>query len=91
MGKEAFAKGIKVTDAELKARYERDMDEFREPRKIKAAHILVSHKDDKDKAKKKAEELLGRIKKARIFLPSRPNIPTTPVPRKRAATSDTFR
>lgn len=61
-----------ITDAEMKAFYDANPSKFAEPEQVKASHILVkvdasADKATKDAAKKKATELLAKLKKGADF------------------------
>jgi peptidyl-prolyl cis-trans isomerase C len=61
-----IVEGVKLTDSELKAEYEKNKENFKTPEKIKAAHILINVSDDMTDAQKKdakirAEKILTQI------------------------------
>lgn len=63
-----FPELIKVSDDEIKARYEKDLESvYKEETKVRASHILFGTKGktdaEKAEAKKKAEEVLAEVKK----------------------------
>jgi peptidyl-prolyl cis-trans isomerase C len=63
-----FPEQIKVTDAEVKENYDKNLETvYKEPAKVRASHILFATrgKNDAEKAelKKKAEEVLTEVKK----------------------------
>ncbi len=71
---EDFLSDVKPTDEELKTYYEKNIIEFQMPRQVRARHILIrpdtrgrSLEEAKKEAKKKAGELLERIKKGEDF------------------------
>lgn len=58
--------GVKLTDSELKAEYEKNKENFKKLEQIKAAHILISVNDkmtdaQKKDAKKRAEKILSEV------------------------------
>lgn len=64
-----LSKGVKVTAEEIKQYYEQNPKEFETPPSVKARHILIrpdGKAADKEKAKqdarKKAEEIIGKLK-----------------------------
>lgn len=64
---------IKVTDEEIKKFYDENKDKlFKRPEQVKASHILCgvdpkATKEDKEKAKEKAEKLLKEVKAGKDF------------------------
>jgi peptidyl-prolyl cis-trans isomerase C len=59
---------VKVSDAEIKESYEKNLEtRYKEPAKVRASHILFGTKNkpeaEKAAAKKKAEEVLAEVKK----------------------------
>lgn len=61
---ETIGAQLSVTDAEIKSWYDGHKAQFAVPEERRASHILIaSEKIGKDKAKAKAEELLGEIRK----------------------------
>ncbi|MGQ9484822.1 MAG: peptidylprolyl isomerase [Desulfosoma sp.] len=67
-----FSKGITVSDEETKAFYKDRHELFEKPERVHARHILVSVKpdatpEDKKAARKKIEEIKGRISKGEDF------------------------
>lgn len=67
-----FSKGISVSDEETKAFYKDRHKLFEKPERVHARHILVSVKpdatpEDKKAARKKIEEIKGRISKGEDF------------------------
>jgi len=61
-----IVEGVKLTDKELKAEYEKNKENFKTPEQVRAAHILIlSTKDmtpaQKSEAKKKAEKILKEV------------------------------
>lgn len=63
-----FPELIKVSDDEVKARYDKDLEStYKEEAKVRASHILFGTKGkteaEKAEAKKKAEEVLAEVKK----------------------------
>jgi len=60
------AESIPVTDAQVQSYYNAHKDDFRTPERVKARHILVmtmdKPKDQTDKLKAKAEDLLKQVK-----------------------------
>lgn len=68
------AKSVKVSDEEVKAYYAKNPKEFESPEEMKARHILIApdpkEKDGtkaKEDARKKAEGILGELKKGAKF------------------------
>lgn len=63
---DAIAKSIAVSDAELRAAYSRNMDNYRMPERVHVRHILVKTLDKSDAEKKqllaKAEDVLKQVK-----------------------------
>jgi peptidyl-prolyl cis-trans isomerase D len=61
-----IAETVQVSDADLQAAYNRNLDRFRTPERIKARHILISttgkSPEDVKKAEEKARDLLKQIK-----------------------------
>lgn len=62
-----LAKDVKLTDEELKKWYDNHLSQFKDPEERQARHILVSveqgaSKESKDAARKRAEELLAKVK-----------------------------
>jgi peptidyl-prolyl cis-trans isomerase C len=54
---------LKVTDDEMKKYFEENKDKYNQPEKIKASHILIKAEgDNKDKARKTAENVLKEVK-----------------------------
>ena len=58
--------GVKLTDDELKAEYEKNKENFKTPEQVKAAHILINVSEDMTKeqkadAKKRAEKVLAKV------------------------------
>jgi peptidyl-prolyl cis-trans isomerase C len=71
MSKEIIEK-VKVSDKDAEEYYAKNKKVFEKPEQVRARHILIVVKqgaddDGKKTAKKKAEELLGRIKKGEDF------------------------
>lgn len=61
---DAIASQLAVTEAEVKAWYEGHKDRYGQPEERRASHILIGfEKQDKAKAKAKAEEVLKEVKK----------------------------
>jgi peptidyl-prolyl cis-trans isomerase C len=62
---------LKIGDAEVKKYYDEHKDFFKKPETIQASHILIKAESEKPedlaKAKKKADELLARLKKGEDF------------------------
>ena len=61
-----IVEGVKLTDSELKAEYEKNKENFKTPEQIKAAHILINVNDKMTKiqiadAKKRAEKILTEV------------------------------
>ena len=61
-----IVEGVKLTDSELKAEYEKNKENFKTPEQIKAAHILINVSDKMTKeqiadAKKRAEKILTEV------------------------------
>jgi len=61
-----IVEGVKLTDSELKAEYEKNKENFKTPEQIKAAHILINVSDDmteaqKKDAKERAEKILTEV------------------------------
>ncbi len=63
---DAIAKSIAVSDADLRAAYSRNMDNYRMPERVHVRHILVKTLDKSDAEKKqllaKAEDVLKQVK-----------------------------
>lgn len=61
---------VMVSDLEIKEYYEKNKDEFKEPAKVKASHILIKPEKNDDAAKKaakaKAEAILADIKAGKV-------------------------
>ena len=67
-----FKSQVKVSDDEIKEYYEENLDTFKEPKKVKARHILFrlkpnASKEDEEKVKKKAEEVLKLAREGKDF------------------------
>jgi len=61
-----IVEGVKLTDSELKAEYEKNKEKFKTSEQIKAAHILINVSNDmtevqKKDAKKRAEKILTEV------------------------------
>ena len=61
-----IVEGVKLTDAELKAEYEKNKESFKKPEQVRAAHILIKTDDSMTKeqlaaAKAKAEKILAEV------------------------------
>lgn len=62
----------KIGDVEVREQYEKNKNKYRELEKIKLRHIAIMFdpskgREDKDRAKKKADEILGRAKAGEDF------------------------
>jgi peptidyl-prolyl cis-trans isomerase C len=58
--------GVKLTDEELKAEYEKNKESFKKPEQVRAAHILIKTTEDMTKeqlaaARAKAEKILTEV------------------------------
>lgn len=62
-----FVKDINLSREDFEDYYKNYIDDFTTPKKVKARHILIKFNDDKEKARKKAEEILERIKNGEDF------------------------
>ncbi|RMG00548.1 MAG: hypothetical protein D6726_11095 [Nitrospirae bacterium] len=63
---------IKVSEEDMKQYYKANAEQFKKPEEVKARHILIKVKrdaseDEKKAARKKAEEILSKIKKGEDF------------------------
>jgi peptidyl-prolyl cis-trans isomerase D len=61
-----MAASVQLSDADLQAAYNRDLDRFRTPERVKARHILISTMgktpEESKKAEERARDLLKQIK-----------------------------
>ncbi len=68
---EKIEKSINVSDAQLRAAYAANMDNFRNPERVKARHILIKTVDKSDAEKKqalsKAQDILKQLKNGGNF------------------------
>jgi len=60
---------IVITPSEIKAHYDENLDKFMVPATVRVSNILIRKKEnqDKNKALKRAEEVLGRLNKGADF------------------------
>lgn len=68
---EVFNKAA-VTDSQVKAYYDKNLNQFKNPEQVRARHILIRTErtasvEDKKKAREKAEEVLKKIKAGEDF------------------------
>jgi peptidyl-prolyl cis-trans isomerase D len=71
LDQERIQSGVQITDQELRNLYASAADNFRVPERVHARHILVSTEgkqdNEKEAARKKAEDLLAQIRKGANF------------------------
>ncbi|MCK9365373.1 MAG: peptidylprolyl isomerase [Syntrophales bacterium] len=70
--KEEVYKKSELKDTELRAYYQKNREKFQKPEAMRLSHILIrvppeAPRDEKEKLKKKAEDLLQRLKKGEDF------------------------
>jgi peptidyl-prolyl cis-trans isomerase D len=60
---DALLSQVTVSDAEIKSWYDSHPDRYALPEERRASHILIAFGDDREKARARAEEVLGEVRK----------------------------